>query len=51
MVKYQKSNLITLEDSDSGGSDQNDKDGIPKLYSKTNNKVKHKIKIDEFIVR
>jgi len=34
MVKYQKSNLITLESSDS--SNGSDEDDIPKLYSKMN---------------
>jgi len=51
MVKYQKSNLITLEGSNTESSVGSDEDEIPKLYSKMNRKTKHKIKIDEFMVK
>ena len=51
MVKYQKSSLISLESSESESSNESDENDIPKLYSNVNRKAKHKIKIDEFIVR
>ena len=51
MMKYQKSNLLTLESNESENSSECNEDEIPKLNSKMNRKTKHRILIDKFIVR
>ena len=50
MITYQKCNSISLySDTTSSHSDEN-YDGVPKLYSNEKKKLRHKAKVDDFMV-
>ena len=50
LITYQKANAISLDSSTSSSNSDKNYDGVPKLFAKDKKKMKHKKKVDEFMV-